>query len=138
MLIEICDEALVQCSSLRSIAFPARVELVRFGALERCRSLCELTFEIPSAVKELDLPPSGFDSLSIPDSVEVVRGMIERLGGQNRLLRFGRESRLVELDLIQVKTFSGTPGVRKGAGQDAFVCLSEEVLRRFRFQCEGL
>jgi hypothetical protein len=89
-------------------------------------------------MRELDLPPSDFGSVSIPDSVEVVTGMIERFSGQGRLLRFGRESHLRELDLRKIEPSYAFHGIRKTPGNNVFVCLSEEVLRRFRFKFEWL
>jgi hypothetical protein len=89
-------------------------------------------------MRELDLPPSDFGSVSIPDSIEVITGMIERLTGQGRLLRFGRESHLRELDLRTIKPFFDFQPIAKDPGNDVFVCHSEEVLRIFRSQFEGL
>jgi hypothetical protein len=91
---------------------------------------------MPSRIRELDLPPSDFGSLSIPNSVEVLTGVIGTPGGQRRLLQINAESRLREIDLIQVTTYTGLQRIRT-SGNDAFVCLSEEVLRRFRCKLEG-
>jgi hypothetical protein len=136
-LIEICDGAFSFCSSLHSIVFPARVEIVMFGAMESCNSLTQLTFEMTSQMIELDLPPVDFCSLTIPDSVEIVHGMVEGLAGQRRLLEFGRESQLSEIDLITVKfPFDQRPINQRG--NQVFICLSDEVLRRFRFRFEAL
>jgi hypothetical protein len=137
-LIEICEWVFVCCSSLRSIVFPSRLEIVRFCSLADCRSLSELRFELPSGMRELDLPPSDFGLLSIQDSVDVITGMIKRLTGQRRLLRFGRESHLRELDLRKVKSWCDIEEIQECPGNDVFVCHSEEVLRRFRFKFEGL
>jgi hypothetical protein len=105
-------------------------------ALEGCNSLTQLTFEMPTQMRELNLPPSDFGSLTIPDSVEIVHGMIGRQGGQHRLLRFGRESQLSEIELTTVKLPIILP--EHSGGNEVFVCLSEEVLRRFRFKFEAL
>jgi hypothetical protein len=137
-LVEICNEAFSHCFSLCSILFPGRVEFVRFGALEGCASLEELAFETLSLVKQLDLPPSDFGSLYIPDSVEVVTGITEELEGQRRRLRFGRESHLRELDMRKTKPICVMGRIRTCSGNDVFVCLSEEILRRFRFKFEGV
>jgi hypothetical protein len=100
-------------------------------AFEMCESLTRLTFAIPSRLRKLDLPPSNFGSLSIPDSVEVLSGMLGRQEGQNRVVHFGQESRLMELD------FNESEAARKRDDysrleQSLFVYLSEGALRRFR------
>jgi hypothetical protein len=102
-----------------------------------CSSLCELTFEIPSHLKQLDLPPGEFGSLCIPDCVEVVGGGIGKQNGQRRLLQFGRKSSLANIELRR-------PGdlwhIRQNTDteSDSFLDLSEEILRRFRCHFEGV
>jgi hypothetical protein len=135
-LIELCSGAFSGCFSIRSIIFPSRLEIMGFGSLDECRSLSGLTFEIPSRMRELDLPPSDFGSLCIPDSVEFVTGMIDRLGGQRRLIRFGGESHLSEIDMRKMEPVSGGIGIRRVPGNTVFLCLSEKVLRRFRSTVE--
>jgi hypothetical protein len=136
-LVQICDAAYSLCSCLRSIVFQSHVEIVTFAALEDCNSLTQLAFEMPTQMRELDLPPSDFCSLMIPNSVEVVTGMIERLAGQCRLLQFSEESQLSEIDLLTVKLSSSIPQT-DSRGNKGLVRLSEEVLRRFRSKFEAL
>jgi hypothetical protein len=64
-------------------------------------------------------------------------GRIGRLGGQGRLLQFGRESRLRKIDLKEYDLFWR---MRQSPerGNDAFVGVSEEILRRFRPDLEDL
>jgi hypothetical protein len=89
-------------------------------------------------MRELGLPPSDFGSVSIPDSIEVITGIIERLAGQPRLLRFGGESHLRECDLRQTGPAFIMTGIPKRPGNDVFVCHFEEVVRRFRFKFKRL
>jgi hypothetical protein len=124
------------CRSLRSFVIPAQVEIIGLRAFRGCKSLCELIFDLPSRLEQLDLPPSKFGSLSIPDSVEIVQGGIGKQDGQRRLLQFGRESRLVTIELMHcVEPLIPRRGYTES---DLFVRLSEEVLRRFRSQFEYL
>jgi hypothetical protein len=95
-----------------------------------------ISFEMPSRIRELDLPPSDFGCLAIPNSVEVLTGMIENPEGQRRLLQFGVESRLREINLIEVNAYSGMRWIRHWYNV-VFICLSEEVLRRFRCKFES-
>jgi hypothetical protein len=128
--------AFVLCCSLRSIALPARLETIACGAFRNCGAVCELIFEIPSRLKELDLPPGEFGSLCIPDSVEVVYGGIGKIEGQRRLLQFGRESRVMQIELRgPVDIWAVCP--YEQVESNAFVDLSKEVLRRFRCPLEN-
>jgi hypothetical protein len=89
-----------------------------------------------SHLKRLELAPSAFGSLCIPDSVEVVSGGIGKRRDQYRLLQFGRESSLREIDFKELRDFSHMHQ-NGGSGNNAFVRLSEDVLRSFRgkFEC---
>jgi hypothetical protein len=107
------------------------------GIFRGCTSLRELIFDLPSCLKQLDLPPSEFGSLSIPDSVEVVFGGIGKQKSQLRLLRFGRESSLMTIELRH-EWDSWTANVGGDADSNSFLYLPEKVLRRFRCQFEGL
>jgi hypothetical protein len=133
-LTRIEDKAFVGCCSLASFVIPAQLEIMTGCIFYGCTSLCELIFEVPSRLKQLDLPPSEFGSLFIPDCVEVVFGGIGKLGGQRRLLQFGRESCLMKLELRHKLDFFGRDTEAKS---DSFVRLSKGVLRRFRCQFEG-
>jgi hypothetical protein len=119
------------------LVLPAQLELLHVGTFSSCISLCQLIFEIPSHLKQLDLPPTEFGSLCIPDSVEVVFGSIGKLGYQSRRLEFGRDSCLREIDLREPTPFWAW-GMTAMSGNDVFVRLSEGALRRFRCNFEGL
>jgi hypothetical protein len=134
-LTQIEEMAFLDCSSLHSLVLPAQLEIMARGVFVRCTSLCQLTFDLLSRLKQLELPPSDFGSLSIPDSVEIIFGRIGKQEGQHRLLHFGRESCLMKLELrhsVHLWDWDSD------ATSDSFVNLSEEVLRRFRCQFEGL
>jgi hypothetical protein len=136
-LVRIHYGAFQQCNSLRSFAIPARLEIMELGALLDCESLRELTFGSPSRLKQLDLPRSDFGHLRIPDSVEVVRGNIRTLEGRSRALQFSRASSLHSIDLREFSHFIiSLPGDNE-PGNNVFVRLSEEILRRFRSGLEG-
>jgi hypothetical protein len=127
-----------ECCSLRSFAIPASVEILEATAFRKCVSLSQLTFEIPSRLQKLSLPPSRFGSIYIPDSCEVVTGSVEAFSDQSRIIRFGRESRLRELALHELRSnlfFRANPALEQ---QRLFVCLSDTVLSRFRSKFEAL
>jgi hypothetical protein len=127
--------AFLVCHSLRSLVIPANLEIMASGTLCACISLCELIFELPSHLKQLDLPPSEFGSLCIPDCVEIVFGGIGTRQSHNRILQFGRESCLRELSLRGTfHPFMTDQNTEKES--DSFVDLPEGVLRRFRCQFE--
>jgi hypothetical protein len=131
-LVRICESALDKCLSLRSFAIPAQLEIMESGALIDCELLRELTFGSPSRLKQLDLPTSDFGDLCIPDSVEVVCGSIRTLDGRSRALRFSRASSLRSIDLRESSHFTISWPRENEPGNNVFVRLSEEILRRFR------
>jgi hypothetical protein len=90
--------AFAGCYSLRSLVIPAQLEILTYDMICHCKLLCELIFEIPSHLKQLDLQVCTFGSLCIPDSVEIVVGKNKRHRAQRRLLQFGRESNLREIN----------------------------------------
>jgi hypothetical protein len=90
-------------------------------------------FQAPSRLRQLDLPPSYFGTIEIPDSVESVSGKVPWRGGRTRRLLFGRESHLSEINLEQID--SGRQDY-PDSQPAIFVCLSEEALRRFRCRFE--
>jgi hypothetical protein len=90
---------------------------------------------MPSRLKRLDLPPSEFGCLCIPDCVEVVFGGIGKRDGQHRLLQFSRESSLIEIELRHRADLWRNDSNRES---DAFLDLSKEIMRRFRCKFEGL
>jgi hypothetical protein len=111
--------------------------IIACGVFRGCSSLCELIFDIPSRLKQLDLPSSEFGILYIPDCAEVVFGGIGKQEGQLRLLHFDGESRLMQISLrhpVHVRSINQSADTES----DSFVHLPEKVLRRFRFQFECL
>jgi hypothetical protein len=124
------------CRSLATLTFERQSKLKQIDheAFDECRALRRLVFQIPSHLKQLDLPPSDFGLLWIPDSVRVVTGSMRILDVHNRILRFGRESRLVKIHLTRYvqKLGNARPVSVKALRSATFVHLSEEILRRFR------
>jgi hypothetical protein len=107
------------------------------GVFRGCTSLSELAFDRPSRLKQLDLPPSEFGSLCIPDSVEIVFVGVGSRADQRRLLQFGRESCLMKIEWRHEASFLFLDG-DGDATTDLFLDLSESVLKRFRCQFEAL
>jgi hypothetical protein len=136
-LFRIDHGAFNQCQSLCLLAIPARLEIMEFGAVRSCPSLTELRFDTPSRLKHLDLPGSDFGLLSIPDCVEVVCGTIGVSDHQSRALQFGRDSSLTELNLRDV-THHSILWTLAEPGNNVFVRLPEELLRKFRCKFERL
>jgi hypothetical protein len=127
--------ALQRCKSLRLFAVPARLEMIPPTLFRGCQSLTQLVFEEPSRLRSLAVPPSDFGVMRIPDSVENVVSLIPRIGRQSRLIQFGRESSVDVINLnwgVHLLRESDRPD----PGNDIFVSLSEEVLRRFRCRFE--
>jgi hypothetical protein len=128
-------EAFIGCISLPSFVIPAQLEVIAHEVFSGCRSLCELIFADPSHLKQLDLPPSAFGSLSIPNCVEVVSGAVGAQQGQGRLLHFGEQSCSKDISLGQ----SVTPwraAHNSELGPNVFLCLPEMTLRIFRSKFE--
>jgi hypothetical protein len=124
--------AFFKCHSLHYFAIPGQLEILKENSFSMSRSLAQLTFEIPSRMRQLCLPNVCIDSLYIPDSVEFISGTFEKVEDRAPLLQFGRESRLEEIIFDQFCRLN--PDVP----HCIFVCLPEEVLRRFRFKFEDL
>jgi DNA-directed RNA polymerase subunit E'/Rpb7 len=82
------------------------------------------------------VPPGDFGVLCIPDSVEIVCGFVANVEKQGRVIRFGRESHVLEIDLKYSKTETGFLNDDKNH-TGVFVAVGEDVLRRFRcrFEC---
>jgi hypothetical protein len=126
--------AFAECLSLMAIEVPGMLEAIEQGAFRDCKSLVDVRFHTPARIRQLDLPPSMFGSLCIPDSVEMVSGLIGKQGGQSRIVSFGAKSRLRVLrfnqcTLIWVNTPRDTAG-------NLFVRLPESILKRFRRKFE--
>jgi hypothetical protein len=135
-LTRICSTAFDLCYFLRLIRIPAQLEVIDLAAFAECRSLSQLIFERPSRVMELDLPPREFGSLCIPDSVEILTGLIGSSTEQNRILQFSGQSRLREIHLnlivCRIKSVHHFQ-----TANTVFVSLPEELLRRFRAEFES-
>jgi hypothetical protein len=94
-LARIESRAFANCSCLRSFAVPASVVFIGTECFLYCPALVDLTFEAPSNLKELlNVPLPAADRLEIPDSVEVFSVARLSRGRADRLILFGRESRL--------------------------------------------
>jgi hypothetical protein len=104
--------AFTDCSSLRSLVIPAHLEILVFDAMWDCHSRCELIFEVPSHLKRLELPPSSFGSLPIPDSVEVVSGSIGNHRVQLRVLHRIKYDQETFTILVLLSLEEGEDGVR--------------------------
>jgi hypothetical protein len=115
---------------------PAKLVIMEFGVLLHCTSLHDFIFETPSSLKQLDLPGCAFETLYIPDNVEVIRGKIGSLGDQSRILQFGRESQLIAIDLKEYDR-SSTVSRTRGLGNQVFVRHFEQILRSFRCKLEA-
>jgi hypothetical protein len=84
-------QAFENCSALATFCIPAQVEQISEGSFNYCASLVELTFEslaqlifdLPSRLRQFDVPPSDFGSLCIPDSVEILSGHVRLAEGQS-------------------------------------------------------
>jgi hypothetical protein len=126
-LVRLC-KIFQDCYSLRMLVIPAQLVVVEFGELSICESLRELIFETPSNLKRLELPTSDFGCLCIPDSVKVVYGRIGSIGGQGRILQFGRDSNLNSVNFHRASADS----IVHDPGNMVFIRLSEGLLRRFR------
>jgi hypothetical protein len=148
-------EAFARCHSLVSFAIPAQLEILESSVFTYSASISELVFEIPSRLKQLHLPMDDFVSLSIPDSVEVLTGLLRRSKRHDRLLEFGRNSQLTRMHFDRVddqlyawrnaframvcRRASSHTRVyeRRGVAVGVFVCLSEGTMRRFRSTFEA-
>jgi hypothetical protein len=77
-----------------------------------------------------------FVSLCIPDSVEVLTGVLRKCERRNRLLHFGGESRLMKICLNS--SDDDNPSGRAASEVAAvFICLSEGAMKRFRCHFEA-
>jgi hypothetical protein len=136
-LSRIGDRAFAGCP-LRGFTIPGQLEILELEPSDMFMALDILTFDIPSRIRRLCLPYVCVDRLCIPDSVEFLSGSFETVRGRAPLLQFNAESRLMDIDfdppwrMPYQFFFNLAPAYR------VFVCLPEEVLRRFRFRFDGL
>jgi hypothetical protein len=94
--------AFCECRSLRSFCLPSSVIIVEEKCFSSCDELPTLTFEAPSRLRELrSLPPRLTRSIEIPDSVWVLRAVLEvtQRVSARCIINFGEESELKELAL---------------------------------------
>jgi hypothetical protein len=125
-----------ECRSLLAFCIPAQLEVMPPNLFRDCESLTELTFELPSHLKRLELPPSEFGSLCIPNSVEIITGFIRQSGARSCVLQFGEKSQLKEIELSRLRLHWGSVnGPDVGIG--IFICYSEMQLRALRPECES-
>jgi hypothetical protein len=132
-LSRIDDRTFVGYYSLRLFDIPARLEILGSDIFSHCNSLSQLIFEIPSQLRQLYLPMDDFVSLSIPDSVGLLTGLLRNCDRRDRLLHFGQGSRLTKIHL----NAAISPIPRRHHAVAAFVCLSEGVMRKFRCHFEA-
>jgi hypothetical protein len=109
--------------SLTSFCVPSSVEFIGNYCFSGCMDLSKLTFESPSHLRELlSLPTLCPISLDIPDSVLILRAIIET-GYQVLVINFGRGSQLKEIHFecyeeeyerftIVIRAFVGIPARR--------------------------
>jgi hypothetical protein len=120
-LSEIGFGSLDKCRSLRKFCIPGQLEAIDWDLFSDCKLLTELIFEVPSQLKELELPPNEFGRLSIPDSVGVIWVPLRGRPVRTCVLQFGDKSNVKEI------TFD----------RDMFFRFSEAQLRRLRSKCES-
>jgi hypothetical protein len=150
--------ALRKCRSLIAMDVPAELEVFESVLLRHCWALPRLAFQLPSRLKRLELGRGGFESVAIPDSVEVLMAFPLSRPGKECQFEFGAESHLTEMDLRAHKRwpqrdvwFARRDDDSPSADRDyywndwiaithptAFVRLHEATLRRFRCAFEGL
>jgi hypothetical protein len=134
-LTRIADYAFNDCSSIWSFEIPSQVEILTSNVFRNCSPSVLLSFELPSHLRQLELPKDRDSSLCIPDSVEILTGVIPCSEISCGHLQFGRESRLVEIELER-------PTGKYDCSRDGkcryrtFVSLSEATLRRFQLKLE--
>jgi hypothetical protein len=97
-VVRIGNSAFCGCESLGSMDIPSSVEYIGAFCFMSCESLLRLTFSSPSTLRELlSFPIKLWGSVSIPDSVEVLRLPREWRDRGKRTLVFGRDSRLAQI-----------------------------------------
>jgi hypothetical protein len=136
-LSQIDSKSFEECISLHAFCVPPQLEVVEWDLFWYCELLTQLRFEIPSGLKQLELPPSDFGSLCIPDSVEVIGGYLRKGGRRSCVLQFGEES---QLKIIELKPFIAR--LRRSLNVTAgtigmFLRFSERKMRAFRSKCES-
>jgi hypothetical protein len=134
-LSQIGPSAFDSCKALEHFHVSGMLEAIEEGAFQDCRSLTRITFDIPSRLKKLELPPTDFGTLAIPDSVEVLSGGFGEIRGRNRIVLFGKESRLAELEFAE-SMFAPRMRQLPASEHRLYVRLSEGALRRFRSKLE--
>jgi hypothetical protein len=123
------------CNSLCYIEIPSQVEILQASTFQGCYSLPCFTIELPSHLRQFELPWHRADILVIPDSVEIVTGLIPYTPTSRSLLLFGQESRLMQVTFTRSSAKRDFPPDRKLRCR-LFVSLSEAALRRFRLKLE--
>jgi hypothetical protein len=144
-LTRIDREAFLDCHSLRSFTVPAQLEILQSDVFTRSNSvsisphrnsLSQLIFEVPSRLTQLHLPMDDFVSLCIPDSIEVLTGLLRTSRRHDSVLQFDRESQLIRISLSRIDNHFRWRGGHV-ADVTVFVRLSEGTMRRLRSDFEA-
>jgi hypothetical protein len=136
-LAQIEDYAFNDCRFLSCVEIPSQVDTLTSDAFCCCWSLSRLTFEMPSRLRQFELPQHRNRILCIPDSVQTVTGLIPCKHRSLRLIQFGQESRLTEIALER-PDLNYISGLDPEARCRLFGSLSEPIVRRFRLRLAGL
>jgi hypothetical protein len=108
-IVEISDRLFEGCSSLATICLPLSVEKVTFRAFWKCEAMTQLVFPVPCRIRTIrDLPPNLAGWVDIPDSVETLVFSPDPVYHPEYALRFGRESRLIEVRTRATRSFLQT------------------------------
>jgi hypothetical protein len=124
--------AFLGCVSCTALQFPAELRFVEYGAFCGCTSLTQIGFDRPDGLRLLDLPPSDWGELRLPDSVQAIAGYCQRLEGRTRVVKFGTASRLQLARLYHIDA-----NRMPQAGATAFLRFAEGTLRLRRIRLEG-
>jgi hypothetical protein len=134
----IAARAFDRCPILKSVSIPASLEILHELFVKNCRSMSTLTFEKPSKLRIVSIvPPECLSFISIPDSVEFLRCVIDLQPTSHFVLDFGVKSNLRAIGLPR----SDFPDLYKCPSKDslrhrAFVRLSQFTLKEFRSTLE--
>jgi hypothetical protein len=120
------------CWALQSITIPATVEDIGNYSFEDCVALSEFRFELPRRFRHLTLAQDCdwlTQTVAIPDAVESLHCDIGFKREGYLTLEFGRESRLVEVQLWQD---------RRKSPRRVFARFQETTVKRLRDSREFL
>jgi hypothetical protein len=127
-IVRIEQYAFSMCGSLRSFVCPSSLEYLGRLCFESCDCLSPVGFPTPSHLRELlDFSPFFAESVSVPDSVEVLSLRASPRDGLPRLLTFGGESRLLDI-AVRIDQHARCPRI--------FLQVSRRSLKLFRNELE--